>query len=85
MRMRVRVYACHTTNHRSLLKNTPRNATCKATEDVVCLTLDRANFNAILGPLEALKKVCVDYIYVCVCVCVHVASLHLRTVFSLLC
>lgn len=26
-------------------------------EDVVCLTLDRANFNAILGPLDALKKV----------------------------
>lgn len=41
----------------SLLKNTPRNATCKAMEDVVCLTLDRANFNAILGPLDALKKV----------------------------
>jgi len=41
----------------SLLKNTPRNATCKAMDDVVCLTLDRANFNAILGPLDALKKI----------------------------
>lgn len=49
--------SAHAYTPRSLLKNTPRNATCKALEDVVCLTLDRANFNAILGPLDALKKV----------------------------
>jgi cGMP-dependent protein kinase len=36
----------------ALMKNTPRQANVIATGPVECFTLDRANFNEVLGPLE---------------------------------
>lgn len=38
----------------ALLKNDVRNATVVARSEVMCLALDRENFNSLLGPLEEL-------------------------------
>lgn len=42
---------------RALQTNEPRGATVSAVQDTVCLTLDRATFKEILGPLDAALKV----------------------------
>jgi cGMP-dependent protein kinase 2 len=42
---------------RALLANEPRGATVAAVQETTCLTLDRATFVEILGPLDETMKV----------------------------
>lgn len=43
---------------RALLVNEPRGATVSASQQTVCLVLDRETFTEILGPLEKALQVC---------------------------